>query len=79
MRMGRWSELRLVAGCHKAVSTRWALQKDRSGEDGEPEDGRRVGDSVLRRQRVPPSDAEATSSPLARALSSEDGKCHAWW
>ena len=79
MRMGRWSESRLVAGCHKAVRTRWALQKERSGEDGEPEEGRRVGDSVLRRQRDPLSDAETTSSPLASVLSSEDSECHAWW
>ena len=80
IRMGRWSEFSRVEGCHKAVSARWALQKDRSGEDGEPWVGRRVGDSVLRRQRELLSEASMITSPLAMALSLVDVECHAgWW
>ena len=71
--------MRRVAGCHLAVSARWALQKVRSGEDGEPWVGRRVGEAVLRRQRELSSEASTIASPLAMALSLVDGECHAWW
>ena len=78
--MGRWSELSRVAGCHLAESARWALQKERSGEEGEPWVGRRVGELVLRRTRELLSEASTTASPLAMALSLVDGECHAgWW
>ena len=61
------------------MSARWALQKERSGEEGEPWVGRRVGELVLRRTRELLSEASMMDSPLAKALSFVDGECQAWW
>ena len=33
IRMGRWSELRVVKVCQLRIVERWAEQMDRSGED----------------------------------------------
>ena len=71
--------MRRVVGCHMAERAKWALQKERSGDDGVPLVGSRVGEFVFRRQRELLSVASMTSSPLARALSSEKDECHAWW
>ena len=71
--------MRRGGGCHLAVIAKWALQKERSGEDGEPWVGRRVGESVLRRQRELLLEARMMAAPLERALSFEGGEYHAWW
>ena len=66
-----------MAGCHRAVRARCALQKERSGEEGAPLVGRRVGESVFRRQREPLLEAWMMASPLGRVLSLVGGEYHA--
>ena len=68
-----------MTGCQRAVRARWALLKERSGEEGAPLVGRRVGESVLRRQRELFMVAWMMASPLGLDLSLVGGEYHAWW
>ena len=52
VRIGRWSEQREVTVSQFRTVERWAEQSVRSGEVREPWDGRQVGVSLLRKQRL---------------------------
>ena len=47
-RMGRWSELREIEVDQEKEEAIWAEARERSGEEGEPLEGRRMGESRLR-------------------------------
>ena len=47
MKMGRWSELRVVRGDQSKSRAMWGVEMERSGEVGSPWDGSRVGTSEL--------------------------------
>lgn len=70
MRIGRWSERRVVMVCQEREVARWAEQRERSGEEGCPNDGSRVGESSLRRQRLLLLRASTTASPRVAAVMS---------
>ena len=52
MRMGRWSELRVVRVDHSKSMANSGVDMERSGEVGLPKLGRRVGESELRETRL---------------------------
>jgi len=80
IRMGRWSELRVVMVCQEREGARWAEQRERSGEEGWPKEGTRVGESSLRRQRSLPFKASTSASPRLAAVLSRVRECQAgWW
>ena len=51
MRMGRWSEFRVTRVDHSESIAMWGVEIVRSGDEGLPWEGRRVGVSVLSRVR----------------------------
>ena len=62
------------------MRAKWPLMRVRSGDEGVPFGGSRVGDSSLRRQRGLLSVASAMFTPLTRARSSRDTENQAgWW
>ena len=64
VRIGRWSERwEVVRTKGRRIVERWAEQSVRLGEVGEPWDGRWVGMSSLRRQRLLLLMASARVSP----------------
>ena len=63
--MGTWSELRVVTVCHVWARARWAETRERSGEVSGPFEGRLVGDSSLRRQRLESLMASTNAAPRA--------------
>ena len=50
--IGRWSEFKVLMGVQSKSRVRWAVAKEMSGDDGEPFVGSRVGESVLRMEKV---------------------------
>ena len=50
--IGRWSELSVLMGVQSMSRVRWAVAKEMSGDEGVPLVGRRVGESVLRMEKV---------------------------
>ena len=80
IRMGRWSELRVVMVCQEREGARWAEQRERSGEEGWPKEGTWVGESSMRRQRLLLFKASTTASPRLAAVLSRVRECQAgWW
>ena len=80
IRMGRWSDLRVVRVVQEKSIARWAEQRDRSGEVGCPLGGRRVGESSLRRHSPLPFRASASASPRimadwSRVMEFQEGWC----
>ena len=72
--------MRLIEGSQEAVRAKWPLIRIRSGDEGVPFGGSRVGESSFRRQRGLPSMASAMLTPLATARSSRDTENQAgWW
>ena len=63
VRIGRWSEWREVMVCQFRIAKRWVEQSIRSEVVGEPWDGRRVGMSPLRMQRLLLLMASTRASP----------------
>ena len=60
-----------------ASRAKWELQRVRSGEEGFPDFGRRVGRSVLRRERLLSSMDSAKAEPLPAAAESRVVECQA--
>ena len=80
VRIRRWSEQKEVMVCQFRAVERWAEQSVRLGEVGEPWDGRRVGVSSLRMQRLLLLMASARASPWdAAAAMSEVEEYQAGW
>ena len=77
MAMGRWSELSCVRGVQVESRARWLLTMVRSGDEGLPCVGRRVGWSSLRRTIWLESMASTIVNPLAAARSSCVAENHA--
>ena len=50
--IGRWSELSVLIGVQSMSRVRWAVAKDMSGDEEVPFVGSRVGESVLRMEKV---------------------------
>ena len=50
--IGRWSEFKVLMGVQSKSRVRWAVAKEMSGDDGVPFVGSRVGESVLRMEKV---------------------------
>ena len=67
IRMGRWSERRVVRVAQERSIAMLAWQMDRSGDEGWPCEGRRVGESSLRRHSPLPFRASAIASPRFKA------------
>ena len=58
--------MRLIEGSQEAVRAKWPLIRVRSGDEGVPFGGHRVGESSFRMQRGLLSMASAMLTPLAR-------------
>ena len=65
MRIGRWSELRVVEVDQEKEGERWAEEMETSGEEEGPEEGRRVGESELRVTKWEELMEEEIESPRA--------------
>ena len=67
MRMGRWSELRVVMVDHSRSGTISGVTIVRSGDEGLPKEGSLVGESELRRTRLKEMRESWMSCPRAAA------------
>ena len=65
MKMGRWSELRVVMVDHSESMAMCGVEIERSGEVGLASEGSRVGESVLSRSR---SESVRVSCPLCEVV-----------
>ena len=75
--MGRWSELRVQWVDQVASIAKWALMRERSGDERGPLAGALVWVSSLRSARGLLLMARSKASPLLAALSSPVWECHA--
>ena len=76
-RMGRWSELRVVRVVHSRSVAIAGVEMDKSGEEGLPEEGSRVGESELSRTRSEEVKESRMSRPRAAARESLVCEYHA--
>ena len=67
IRMGRWSELRVVRGVQVKSSAMWGVAMERSGEEGLPRGGSLVGWSRLSSTKSESKSASWIRVPLAAA------------
>ena len=76
-RMGRWSELSVVRVLHSSSVAIAGVDMDRSGEDGLPKEGSRVGESELSMTRSEEVKESRMSCPRAAARRSQVCVYHA--